>query len=149
MQRRHAAGVRLDLGDLAAVDPAQPGDLVLATPPLELVESRQLGLVGGDDQLAVAPRLDPALVAVGVEQPGALDAEPRLERAGGVVDAGVDDAARVGGLVGGEPVLALEHAEGRVRVPGEQLAGDREPEDAAADDDDVASGGGSAMVGRD
>ena len=102
VERRHAAGVRLDLGDLAAVNPAQARDLVLATPALQLVESRQLGLVRGDDQLAVAARLDPALVAVGVEQPRALDAEPRLERARGVVDAGVDHPARVRGLVGGE-----------------------------------------------
>ena len=32
-----------------------------------------------------------------------------------------------------QPVLALEHAEARVRMAAEQLAGDGEPEDAAAD----------------
>ena len=54
-----------------------------------------------DDHLAVPPSLDPALVAVVVQRRRALDAEPRLQRAGRVVDAGVDDAARVAALVGG------------------------------------------------
>jgi len=41
------------------------------------------------------------------------------------------------GLMSGEPVLPLQNAEGGVGMAGEQLAGDREAEDAAADHDDV------------
>ena len=87
MQRGDPAGVRLDLGDLVRVDPPQAGNPVGLAAPLELVEAGELTLVGGDDQLAVLARLDPALVAIGVEQAGPLDAEPRLQRARRVVDA--------------------------------------------------------------
>jgi hypothetical protein len=95
VQGGYAAGMRLDLGDLVGCQPAKVRDLVGEAASLELIQSRQLLVAGGDDQLAIASRLDPALVAVVVEQPRALDAEPRLERSGRVVDAGVDDTARV------------------------------------------------------
>ena len=50
--------------------------------------------------------------------------------------------------MGGEPVLALEHAEARIGPALEQLPRDREPEDAAADDDEVAVGGRVGHVGQ-
>ena len=87
VQRRDAPRVRLDLGDLVRARGGAGRGPRSRAAALELVEARQLVLGGGDDQLAVAARLDPALVAVGVELARALDAEPRLERAGRVVDA--------------------------------------------------------------
>ena len=78
MQRGHPASVRLDLGDLVRLDPPQAGNQVGLAPALELIEAGKLTLVGGDDQLAVLARLDPPLAAIGVEQAGPLDAEPRL-----------------------------------------------------------------------
>src|SRR5204862_6672390 len=129
----HPASVRLDVGDLSGRDPAQPRDLVRAPTPLELIETRQLAFVRGDDQLALSSRLDPPLVAIGVEPSGAVHTEPCLERARRVVDPGVDHAARMGRLVRGEPILSLEDAEAGVRVAAEQLSGDGEAEDAPAD----------------
>ena len=77
------------------------------------------------------------LVAVLVERLAALGAELGLQRPGRVVDARVDDAGVVAGLVGGDVGLALEHEDARVGVAPQQLAGGREAEDAGADDDDV------------
>ena len=88
---------------------------------------------------------DPALVAVLVELARPGDAEPRLERPGLVVDARVDDAARVAGLVGGDRRLALEHGDPEAVVAQGQLARDREADDPGADDDEVAFAGRSAL----
>src|SRR5436853_607279 len=68
----------------------------------------------------------------------ALHAEAGLQRAGRVVDAGVDHAAVVAGLVEADVLLLLEHAHRAVRAPDEQLARDGEAEDARADHRDVA-----------
>ena len=86
---------------------------------LELVESGQLLLRCGDDQLPVPARLDPPLLAEGVQLPGALDAEPRLQGAGFVVDPGVDNPARLAGLAARDLGLTLEHHQAEVRVPAE------------------------------
>ena len=55
-----------------------------------------------------------------------------------VVDAGVDDAARVARLVGADRRLALEHGDPQAVVAQRQLARHREPDDPGADDDEVA-----------
>jgi hypothetical protein len=52
----------------------------------------------------------------------------------------VDHPARVRGLVGRQPILALEYAESGIGMAIQQLARDREPEDASADHDEVAFG---------
>ena len=98
-------------------DPLQPRGAVGAAAALELVEPGQLLGASGDDHLPVAPGLDPALGAVDVEGGGALDAEARLQRARPVVDAGVDDPARVAALVAGRPRLPLQHRDPRPGVP--------------------------------
>ena len=124
---------------LVRFDPPQAGNPVGLAAALELIEPGKLTLVGGDDQLAVLARLDSPLAAIGVEQAGPLDTEPRLERSRRVVDARVDHPAGMGGLVGRQPVLALQHAEAGFGVPGEKLARHRESQYAAADDDEVAA----------
>ena len=90
--------------------------------------------VGREDQLAAALVRDRALVAVRVQLARSLHAQPRLQRAGPVVDARVDHARAVAGLVRGQ--LA---ARARARTPTRaddvcQLARDGQPDDAAADD---------------
>ena len=67
----------------------------------------------------------------------AFDAELRLERAGLVVDAGVDDAAVVAGLVGGELGLLLADDERTATGALQQRPRGRQADDAAADDRDV------------
>jgi hypothetical protein len=78
---------------------------LLACQPDEIVDSISLRLgfegcklcdlavVGCDDKLAAAPMRHAVVAAEGVQHRLALDAEPRLEETGRVVDASVDDLA--------------------------------------------------------
>ena len=81
---------------------------------------------------------DAARVAVLVQLAGAGHAQLGLQRTRQVVDALVDDARVVAGLVGRDRALALEHLQVEVGEPGQQLARRRQAEDAAADDGEVA-----------
>ena len=85
----------------------------------------------------------PALLAVLIQLPPSLHAQPGLQRAGRVVEARVDDARVVAALVGGELGLPLEHADRRSRTAVDQLAGDRQADDPAPDDGEVAALGRS------
>ena len=107
---------------------------------LQLGQGRQLALVGGDDDLAAALVGDAVLGAEAVHQLAALGAVPRLERAGLVVEPGVNDAAVVPGLVCGEFALGLEDDQpcGGVFAQGQ---GRPQADDAAADDGDVVRHG--------
>src|SRR5205823_709784 len=120
--------------DLVGADPAQARHAVGAPAPLELVEALELGAVGRDDHLPAALGDDAAPLAILIQVGGPFDAQARLQRAGHVVDAGVDHTRVVPGLVGPELSLALEHADRSVRPAREQLAGDRQAQDAPADD---------------
>ena len=77
---------------------------------------------------------DPVFPAEGRHPPRALDAEPRLVRARTVVDAGVDDAAILAGLVRREAGLFFEND----RLETAQRVGRGQAHDAAADDRDHA-----------
>ena len=138
VQRRDADGVRLDLGDLGSLQTAEALDPVRLPAALELVQAGQLVRARGDDQLAVAARDDPPLVAVRVKLARPLHAQARLQGAGLVVDACVDDPARVTGLVPRDPGLALEDRDRGTVVAPRELAGDGEADDAGADDHEVA-----------
>src|ERR671935_2277875 len=96
------------------------GAPVGAAPPLELVEAFELGGVERDDELAAALDRDVVALAERVELRRAVDAQPRLERPRRVVDAGVDDAAVVAGLVRAELGLAVDHGEAEARVAPQQ-----------------------------
>ena len=85
-----------------------PGTPLAARPALELVERGQLVAAQRDDQLADPPHVDRVGLAVGVHPRGALDAQPRLQRARRVVDPAVDDAGVVRALVRRGRRLALE-----------------------------------------
>jgi hypothetical protein len=140
VQGGDAAAVRLHLGQPRGVQAPQPGHAVGAPSTLELVERAELARPGRDDDLAAALVGDPALLAQVLHEPRALDAQARLERPGGVVDARVQDAAVVAGLVAADLGLALEHRHAPARVAQDQLARDGQPDDARADDDDVGVG---------
>src|SRR5262245_19652120 len=122
MQRSDAAAFRLELGNLRRADPAQTGHAVCLCSGLKVGEPRQL--VPGDrhDQLPAALERDRVLLAELVHELGALDAELGLERAWRIVNARVDDAGVMAGLV-------LRHRAGLVddddlgaRPPGDYFA---------------------------
>ena len=101
---------------------------------MQLFEAGYLRFVGGDDHLAAHLIGYPALVAVGPEHGAAGGAEVGLLGAGGVVDAGVDHAAVVSGLVGGDLRLLLEHDGALPGKVEDKLPRRREADYAAADD---------------
>jgi hypothetical protein len=135
VQCREAARRRLDRGDLVRPEPRHPLHPVRLRSALELVEPGEVGVAHGHHELPAALHGDPALRAVRVERGGALHAQPRLQRPGRVVEAGVDHAAVVAGLVRAEPVLPLEHDD----PPSAQreLPGGGQPDDPPARDRDV------------
>ena len=141
MQSGDPARVRLDLLDSRGVDPAQAWHSVGLRPAVQLLQARELGGVGRDDHLSALLVRDAPLGAVLVELASALHAKARLERAGLVVDAGVDHARAVAGLMRSHLGLALEHAHRRPRVPADQLARHRHAHDSASDNRDIARRG--------
>src|SRR3989304_3276144 len=90
---------------------------------------------------ATAPEPDAVLLAEAVHQRFALDAEARLVGAGPVVDARVDDARVVTGLVRREPRVLFQEDEARARGALVERPGGGEAHDAAADDRDVVGHG--------
>ena len=134
VQARDGGGVRLELAQLVALDPPQPGHGVRRASSLELAQPLELGLVDRDDELPALVVGEAALRAVGAQQLDAAPAQARLQRPGRVVDARVDDAAVAAGLVQRDVVLLLEHGHDRVGPELRQPPRDREPEDAGADD---------------
>ena len=118
-------------GECRAATPTAPGSIsasssapIRCSPgtPLAVPRRRSSSSAGSSDvrrrdhHLARAGVLNAGGVAVGIELPCPLDAEARLEAAGRVGDAGVDDAARPAGLMGREAVLGLEQADPRSRL---------------------------------
>src|SRR5262249_36757341 len=92
-ERRDVRGVRLDLAELGGLDAADARQPVRVAAALELVQSGPLLFACGHDDLAAAIDRDAVLLAVALEGEAALRARRRLERAGLVVEARVDDAA--------------------------------------------------------
>ena len=115
----------------------RPGTPFAAATLLEVAQPRHLGLVGGDDHLAAALVADPMLVTEGVHPRHPVDAQLRLQRAGLVVDPGVDDARVRTCLVASDVGLALEHGDAELRAPPQEFGGGREAEDPAPDDGQV------------
>jgi len=109
LERRDAGELRLELAGLARLQHAQVRDAVGARLSVELLQAGDLPRIGGDDQLAAAPVDDAAPLEVGVQRGPARDAQPRLERARGVVDAGVDHLAVARARPGSNRPFALEH----------------------------------------
>ncbi len=142
VQRRDARRVRLDLAQAVGVQPPHARHAVGVRAPLDLGERRQLAVAEGDDELADAVDRDAVALAVRVHPRGAVDAQLGLQRAGRVVDAGMDHAAVVTGLMRRGRGLALddEHARSLPAArPREDLARHCEPDDARPNDDGVVA----------
>jgi hypothetical protein len=103
--------------------------------PLQRLELVHLVLVVGDDQLPRTHVRYAVTRAEGVHQVAPLHAQARLERAGGIVDARVNDAAVVGAGVHAWTRVALEQADRR--AGGGDRAGRGQAGDASAYDRDV------------
>ncbi len=151
VERGDAGHVGLDLGEIVGFEPPQPGNAVLVCPFGEPPQRFELALLGRDDELAARVVGEVALGAVVAQEVQSAPAQPGLQRSGRVVDAGMHDAAVVGGLVAREGRLLLEHDDLRRGRGVGELAGGGEAEDAATDDHDahlVESSGAADLRGR-
>ena len=100
--------MRLDRAQFVGADHLEVGDAVGFAAPLEVGQTVEFALVGGDDHFAAALRADAVLGAEGVHPLGALNGHARLGRAGAVVEAGVNHAAVVAALVLSDRGFLLE-----------------------------------------
>ena len=128
-----AGDVRLEFLQLGSAQAAQLFQAVGRPLLFQFVQGGDLVLPGGHHQLAAGLVGDPVLPAEAVQGFAAGDAVPGLQRTGLVIEPGMDHAAVVAGLVGGQSVFGLEHDDG-VHPGLDQGHGRRQPDDAAADD---------------
>ena len=118
------------------IEPLEPREAVVASPAFELVEPRELTLRHGHDHLAATLVRDPVLRGEEEEGLPSRGAQPGLARTGFVVEAGVDDAAVVAGLVKGQALFRLEHQAAQPMIRGER-ARRGEADDSTAYHDDI------------
>ncbi|MNN22455.1 hypothetical protein D3C81_1358130 [compost metagenome] len=139
--RRHkdtaqADDVRLALAQLGGRQPSTPQPIGFGAVP-QRAHALHFQVVGGHQQLAALVVTDAVLVAEGLGGLVAFQAEARLQAARGVVDAGMDYATVVAGLVLGRAGLFLQQEDFCVRVNLGQLHGRGHTHNAATDDDEV------------
>ncbi len=129
---RHRPEVRLEGVDGGRIEPGQILDAIGRRLPPQRRQRRNLVLPAGDDQLAQAAMLDAMLAAIVIEHVAAGDAEPGLQAAGGVVDAGMDHLAVARGDLAADVIGGFQY---QGLAPGlGQGARDGEPHHAGADD---------------
>lgn len=139
MERPHAPHPRLELRCLNLLNPRQ---IVHAVGPglcQVLLEDRDLGVGGGDDQLADPAVANALLFAVAVEHLPASDTEPGLQGTGRVVDARVDDFRVAAAGFGADGAGGLDHH--HLKAPICERATHRQADHASADDNAIYSAG--------
>ena len=110
-------------------------EAVLDAASEEGAEPLELQIVCGHNELAALLERQAVMSADFARRLDARPAERRLQAAGGIIDAGMDDAAVVPGLVGSDFLLLLDDGDGQALIPPRQLQRGREADDASADDD--------------
>ena len=138
-ERADAGRMGLELTDALGPDLLEAGDLVGHRALADGREGRKLGRVERDDELAGPLDRDAALVAVRLQVALALATEARLQRAGRVVQPGVEHAAVVAGLMARDVRLLLDERDAQVGVRLQEPERGRESEDPGADDADVGA----------
>ena len=139
VDRPHRAAVRLELPDFLRRQHLEPGEAVGLPALVDILQPRQLGRVGRHDDLAAALPLDAVGVAELLHPARPVHAGPRLERAGLVVDAGVDDPAVVTGLVGRDLRFLLQQDQPEARMGLGQGQRGGEADDAASHDREIGA----------
>ena len=125
--------MRLDLPQPLRADHLQALDPVGLAAFEQILQPWQLGLVAGHDDFSAAVGRDALPLAVGIQLALALDTQASFERARRVVDAGVQDATVVAGLVLADARLFVQDGQPQARIAAEKLAADGQAEDPGAD----------------
>jgi xanthine dehydrogenase YagT iron-sulfur-binding subunit len=144
VERGDPGRVRFMLAELLRTDSANAIEPIGAAAPFELVESQDFARVDRHDDLAATLEGNAVLGAELLEETAPASAHHGLLRTGFVIEACVNDAAVVSGLVRCESRLLLEQREREVRARGGDGQGRREAHDSAAHDGDVDLCGGHA-----
>ena len=104
---------------------------------MQLLEARNFFLTGRDDQLAAFLEGNAVVAAEALHRGSAGDAVARLQRAGAVIKPGMNDAAVVAGLVGGDAVLFFDHGDVHVGEATCDFERSCQSYNACADDEQV------------
>jgi len=120
-------------------DEAEAGQAVSFSALAEVFEAGEFVRMGGDDDFATDLVGDVVFAAELYHGRGTGYAEAGFQRAGLVIDAGVDDAAVVSALVAGDAVFFFENEETEMGEAAGDLEGDGEAYRAATDDDYVVT----------
>src|SRR6185312_12276915 len=132
-ESRDAAQLGLLAPDRLGIEEEEIGGTVGGGLGLDLMQQRNLLLGGGDDPFAGAAVAEAAARAVRIERLAAGDAERRLEAAGRIIEAGMDDLAVAARGAGADRFRRLEQHD---LASGErQRAGRGEADDPRSYDD--------------
>ncbi len=148
VQTLDALRVGLYVADSRPVQTPQVGDSVGDPPPMDLLQGRYLGGVDGHEDLPVGPVLESLLGAEGAEKSDPRHAESRLQRAGPVIDPGVDHPTVVAGLVNAHSRFLFQKDDADAGGRLGQAQPRCEPEDPPSDDCDVVALVHPVMVDR-
>lgn len=95
-------------------------------------------LFRGDNDFAANFMGNPVFLAETDHRGAALDAKPRFQRSGLIVQASVYDAAVVPRLMRSDLIFLIKNENPKARVPPGQFQSDRKANDSGADDGNVA-----------
>ena len=138
MKSSNTPDVRFDLPHLFGLEQRQPLQAVLLSALVQGAQPRRLGLIHGHDQLAADFVRD---VVFAAERDHFLDArhrQPRLDRAGLVIQAAVQDPAVMAALVSAYAFLFFQDGDLRTGQTPAQLESCRQTNDAAANNEDAS-----------
>ena len=121
-QRPETADIRLNLAQTTGGHRFED-DVVLPRTVLERGHALYFEGIGRDEEFPAGLERDPVVATELLGRDRALAAEPGLQRAGLVVDAGVDDAAVVAGLVLAEIAAPSRSARSAPGRPGKGVRG--------------------------
>src|ERR1019366_10094293 len=125
--------MRLDLAHLAAVEPAQPFEAVGGAALLEVAQARHFAVIGRHHQLSADIVRDSVFPAELRHLADARNREPRSQRSRFVVEAAVQHAAVVSGLVLADRTFLFEYRNPGAGKPLAQPVSGGQSNDAAAD----------------
>ncbi len=123
-----------DFAELRGIEPLEAFEAVLGSTGFEFAKATDFGFVCGDDDFSADFMGDSMLAAEVGHESNPTNSEPRLQRAGLVVEAAVEDTAVVRALVATGAVLFFKNTNGDAGFAEKQFARDGEAYDAAADD---------------
>ena len=138
MQGAETLTVRFDLAKLLAGEHPQARHAVRDSALVQLFQPRNFLRAGRNYQFAALLEGNAVLLAEGFHGRRAGHAIARLQRACLVVQAGVDHAAVVSGLMGGDVVFLLDHEDAQFRKAAGDLERRRQSHNASANNQEVS-----------